>query len=79
MVTNVDSLYADEPKYIDEQLILCKTVETVMNLTSTHYLLPLPLCESILLYSFTGSRISLWIVGCSGAHGRYDSVRSFST
>ena len=80
MVTeDVDSLYADEPKDINELLILCKTVESVMNLTRARCLLPLHFRNSILLYSFTGSRFALKKLGCSGAHGSYDSVRSVNT
>lgn len=54
---------------------LCKTVESILNLSSGQYIMPLHFKESILIFSITGSRLALSIM--SAAHGSYMSVKRF--
>ena len=61
----------------NKRFLLCKTVESVMNLSAGHLLLPFHFRESILLYSMTGSKVALSMLGSSGPHGGYKGIKLF--
>ena len=56
---------------------MCKTVESVMNLSAPHLLLPLHFRESVVLYSLTGSKIALALMASGGSNGSYKQVKKF--
>ena len=56
---------------------MCKTVESILNLTAPNLLLPLHFRESLVLYSITGSRLAIGTLSSSGAHAAYQSVKTF--
>ena len=58
---------------------LCKTVESVLNLSAVNLTLPVHFRESVLLYTLTGSKLALRILGSGGAHASYNSVKSWLT
>ena len=59
------------------KFLLCKTVESVMNLSACYLLLPFHFRESVLLYSITGSRLGLSMLGSSGPHSSYQRLKLF--
>ena len=55
---------------LNNRFIMCKTVESVMNLAAPHLLLPLHFRESVVLYSLTGSKIALALMAvCDVSRG----------
>jgi Tfp pilus assembly protein PilN len=67
------------PKVIQKKHMyqLCKTVESILNLTSMNQTLPLHFRESVILYSMTGSRLALKVLGAGGAHSSYNAVKTW--
>ena len=57
--------------------LLCKSVESILNLTSLHAVLPIHFRESVLLYVMTGSKLALLTVGGGSPYGSYQTVRSW--
>ena len=56
---------------------LCKSVESILNLSAAHTVLPVHFRESVLLYVLTGSKLALTTVGGASPHSSYWSVRSW--
>ena len=56
---------------------LNKTVESILNLTAINLTLPTHLRESLVLYSMTGSKLALQLLGKGGAHASYASVKAW--
>ena len=54
-----------------------KSVENVLNLTGLKLTLPAHFRESVLLYTLTGSKLALRILGSGGAHASYQSVKAW--
>ena len=54
---------------------MVKTVESILNLSAPNVLLPIHFRESVVLYTITGSRLSLQILGGGGCHASYQSVK----
>lgn len=52
-----------------------KSVESVLNLSAVNLTLPVHFRESVLLYTLTGSKLALTILGSAGAHASYKSVK----
>jgi translation initiation factor 2 beta subunit (eIF-2beta)/eIF-5 len=57
--------------------MLCKTVESIANFVRSQVLLPFHLRKSILVYSVTGSRLTLKTVSQGSPYASYDSLRKF--
>ncbi|CAH1772866.1 unnamed protein product, partial [Owenia fusiformis] len=58
---------------------MCKTVESILNLTYLNSVLPIHFRESVLLYSLTGSKIALTVLNRTGPYASYDRVRKWLT
>ena len=58
---------------------MCKTVESVLNLSAVNLTLPAHFRESVILYIFTGSRLALKMMGSGGAYASYQAVKSWLT
>ena len=58
---------------------MCKTVESVLNLSAVNLTLPAQFRENVVLYTLTGSRLALKIMGSGGAHASYQAVKSWLT
>ena len=54
-----------------------KVVENLLNLTAYNVSLPIHFRESILLYTLTGSKNVLRLLGSSGAHASYTAVKKW--
>ena len=55
--------------------LLCKTVESVLNLSASNLTLPVHFRESVIIYTLTGSKLALQILGSGGAHASYQAVK----
>ena len=66
-----------EPPEQQTMYKICKTVESIMNLSAYRVLLPLHFRDTLLLYSLTGSKLALSILSSSTAHGSYTTVKKF--
>ena len=54
-----------------------KTLESILNLSAGHVLLPMHFIDSVILYSLTGSRTGLSLLAGGGSHASYQPVKTF--
>jgi hypothetical protein len=76
-LTGIEDKHVDSQFSKSRQYLVCKTVESILNLSASHLLLPLHFRESVLLYSLTGSKLALSVLGSGGPYGSYQQVKAF--
>ena len=72
-----DAKGTSSPKAESGAYTVYKTVESILNLTAPNLVLPAHFRESVLLYTLTGSKLALQVIGSGGPHASYQTVKSW--
>ena len=67
----------DNPNEVKSIYKLCKTVESIVNLTGLSIVFPVHLRESVLVNSVGGSALSLQLLSSTSPHASYQTIRDW--